>query len=195
MSVEALDEGVALVVVDLQRATVANPMVHPIGDVVARAASLADAFRDRVLPVVLVTVDLGRPNAGRTDVGRGRMAPVLPPEWSDPLIELGRSSEDLVLVKRGWSAFAGTGLHELLAERGVTQVVLAGVATSFGVESTARDAYDRGYSVVVVVDAVTDLQEPSHENSLRRVLPVLGETGTTVEVLGLLDQPKSRDSG
>ncbi|TDX74955.1 nicotinamidase-related amidase [Rathayibacter sp. PhB151] len=194
MSVEALDEGIALVVVDLQRATVANPMVHPISDVVIRAASLAEAFRDRGLPVALVTVDLGRPNAGRTEVGRGRTAPVLSREWSDPLVELGRSGKDLVLVKRGWSAFAGTGLHEMLTERGVTQVVLAGIATSFGVESTARDAYDRGYSVIVAVDAVTDMQEASHENSVRRVLPVLGETGTAAEVLGLLSQPKGCNS-
>ncbi|SMH43062.1 Nicotinamidase-related amidase [Rathayibacter oskolensis] len=185
MTISALDSATALVVVDLQPATTAHPMVHPIGDVVARAAALAEAFRRHGLPVALVTADLGHPNPGRTEVGRGRSAPVLPPEAIAPLPALGHG--DIVLVKSAWSAFGGTGLHEALAERGVTQVVLVGVATSFGIESTARAAYDLGYSVVVATDAVTDLQAASHENSVARVLPVLGETGTAQDVLALLD--------
>ncbi|MWV48703.1 isochorismatase family protein [Rathayibacter sp. VKM Ac-2803] len=186
MTISALDPVTALVVVDLQPATAANPLVHPIGDVVARAAELASAFRAHGLTVALVTADLGRPNPGRTEVGRGRAVPVLPPEAIAPLPALGRADDDLVLVKSAWSAFGGTGLHELLAARGVTQIVLAGLTTSFGIESTARAAYDLGYSVVVATDAVTDLQAASHEGSVSRVLPVLGETGSTEDVLALL---------
>jgi nicotinamidase-related amidase len=68
----------------------------------------------------------------------------------------------------------------------VTQVVLAGIATSIGVESTARAAHEHGYHVTVAVDAVTDLDADAHRNSVEKVFPKLGETGTTEEVLKLL---------
>jgi isochorismate hydrolase len=74
-----------------------------------------------------------------------------------------------------------------LKERGVTQVVIAGVATSFGVESTARQAYDDGYNVTLAIDAMTDVRAESHEHSVTRVFPVLGETGSTADILALLD--------
>ncbi|MET0860021.1 MAG: isochorismatase family protein, partial [Microbacterium sp.] len=72
-------------------------------------------------------------------------------------------------------------------ERGVTQVVLAGVATSFGVESTARGAYDLGYNVVVATDAITDLRMESHDASVTRVFPVLALTGSTAEIIAALN--------
>ena len=66
-------------------------------------------------------------------------------------------------------------------------MVIAGVATSFGVESTARQAYDAGYNVTLAIDAMTDLRAESHEHSVTRVFPVLGETGSTADILALLD--------
>ncbi|WP_344447852.1 isochorismatase family cysteine hydrolase [Acrocarpospora macrocephala] len=93
---------------------------------------------------------------------------------------------DIRITKRGWSAFAGTPLDARLAERDVTQVVIAGIATSFGVESTARYAYDAGYHVTIALDAITDLDVGAHERGVTRVFPVLGETGTTDQILTLL---------
>jgi len=84
-----------------------------------------------------------------------------------------------------WSCFASTPLHALLQERAVTQVVISGIATSFGVESTARHAYDLGYNVVLATDAMTDLRAEAHDNSVSRIFPVLGETGTTCDILAL----------
>ena len=71
-------------------------------------------------------------------------------------------------------------------ERGVTQVFLAGISTSAGVESTARSAYDHGYNVVLVVDAMTDRDADAHRHSVEKVFPRFGETDTTANVLKLL---------
>lgn len=90
------------------------------------------------------------------------------------------------MTKQTWGAFTGTSLHDHLGSLGVTQVVLAGVATSIGVESTARFAHELGYHVVLVTDAMTDRDAEAHAHSLRRVFPRLGETATTAEVLALL---------
>jgi nicotinamidase-related amidase len=75
-----------------------------------------------------------------------------------------------------------------LRQRGVTQVFLTGVATSLGVESTARSAYDHGYNVVLVVDAMTDRDADAHRHSVEKILPRLGETATTDDVLKLLKE-------
>jgi nicotinamidase-related amidase len=74
----------------------------------------------------------------------------------------------------------------VLRDRQVTEVVIVGLATNFGVESTARAAYDLGYHVVVVSDAVTGPMEDAHRNTLNRILPALGQVATTDEILALL---------
>jgi nicotinamidase-related amidase len=73
-----------------------------------------------------------------------------------------------------------------LRRRGITQIVLTGVATSIGVESTARAAYEHGYHVTLATDAMTDLSASAHENSLNWIFPRLGEIGSTAEILALL---------
>jgi nicotinamidase-related amidase len=88
--------------------------------------------------------------------------------------------------RSAWSAFAGTGLDEKLRALRVTQVVIVGIATSFGVESTARAAHDLGYHVTIPVDTVTDMSIESHEKSATRVFPALAETGTVDGVLSAL---------
>jgi nicotinamidase-related amidase len=82
--------------------------------------------------------------------------------------------------------FLETGLHDYLRERGATQIVLAGIATSIGVESTARSAYDLGYNVALVVDAMTDRDPETHRNSVEKIFPRLGEAAKTEDVLKLL---------
>ncbi len=96
------------------------------------------------------------------------------------------SPADHKVTKHTWGAFPNTDLDAFLKEAGVTQVVLAGVATSIGVESTAREAYALGFNVTIATDAVTDLNLAAHENSLTRIFPRLGETGTTREIIDLL---------
>jgi nicotinamidase-related amidase len=184
MPVTTLDSKAALVVVDLQKGIVALPAVHPVGDVIANASALAGAFRRHGLPVVLVNVAGGAP--GRTE--RSLNARNFPPDWTDLIPELNAQPGDHRVTKHTWGAFANTDLDALLKELGVTQVVLAGVATSVGVESTAREAYAFGFNVTIATDAVTDLNSEAHENSLTRIFPRLGETGTTQEIIDLLDR-------
>ncbi|MGU7770630.1 isochorismatase family protein [Burkholderia sp. MR1-5-21] len=183
MSATRLDPTTALIVIDLQKGITALPIAHPAADVVRQATVLADAFRRRGLPVVLVNVAGGAP--GRTEHG-GLNVP-LPDDWTDLVPELNRQPHDHVVTKRTWGAFTGTGLDAHLKAAGVTQVVLAGIATSIGVESTARQAHELGYNVTLAVDAMTDLNADAHANSIARIFPRLGETGSTQDIVALLD--------
>ena len=94
----------------------------------------------------------------------------------------------ITVTKRSWGAFTNTGLYERLKKLGVTQVVIGGVATSIGVESTARQAHEHGFHVTLAVDAMTDMNPDAHHNSITRIFPRLGETGTTDEIIELLDK-------
>ena len=92
------------------------------------------------------------------------------------------------MTKRTWGAFTNADLQQHLKKLGVTQVVIAGVATSIGVESTARQAYELGFNVTLAVDAMTDMSPEAHLNSITRIFPRLGETGTAGEIIDLLEK-------
>lgn len=96
----------------------------------------------------------------------------------------------LPVTKRTWGAFHGTPLDTLLRDRGVTQIVLTGVATSAGVESTARAAHEHGYHVVLAIDAMTDRDADAHDHSVQRIFPRIGETATTGDILAMLDKTR-----
>jgi nicotinamidase-related amidase len=178
-----LDNKPALLVIDLQKGVVALPAAHPIDEIIQRSASLAAAFRKNGLPVVLVNVDGRAP--GRTEAGPSAFSP--PADWSQLVAELEPQPGDLEVTKRTWGAFHATDLDAQLHVHGVTQVVLTGVATSAGVESTARAAHEHGYNVVVITDAMTDASAEAHANSVERIFPRLGERATTSEVLERLE--------
>jgi nicotinamidase-related amidase len=148
MPITAIDPKPALIVVDLQKGIVGLPLAHPVTDVLARNAELLAAFRRRGLPVVLVNV-AGGPG-GRNDLGAGFPAPT--PEWTELVPELGSDDNDHLITKHSRSAFTRTGLNEWLRRQGVTQVVVSGIATSSGVESTVRDAHEQNFHVTVPID-------------------------------------------
>ena len=83
-------------------------------------------------------------------------------------------------------AFFGTSLDAILRKAGVTQIVLAGISTSIGVESTARAAHELGYNVALVTDAMTDRSAEAHRHTVETIFPRLGETDTTERVLKML---------
>jgi len=188
MAVTMLDPHTALVVIDLQNGIVAYQAAHPIADVVGRAAVLADAFRRRGRTVVLVNVTGGAP--GRSE--QARRLGDLPAGWADIVPELNQQPTDHLVTKRSWGAFTATDLDAFLRARGITQLVLAGVSTSIGVESTARQAYELGYNVTLAIDAMTDTHAEAHSNSVGRIFPRLGETGTTAQIVALLDRDEVR---
>jgi nicotinamidase-related amidase len=182
MPLTTLDPAPALVVIDLQKGIVSGTIAH----VVPHAAALAKTFREHDLPVVLVNVTGRAP--GRTDAGGHGSIGTLPAGWADIIDEVERQPGDCLITKRRRSAFHDTGLDTLLRDLGVTQVVLAGVSTSSGVESTARSAHDHGYHVVLATDAIADPDPDSHWHSVERVFPKLGETATSAEIIDFLDR-------
>jgi nicotinamidase-related amidase len=157
------------------------PTAHPTADILARSAELAAAFRAKSLPVVLVNV------AGRAP-GRTSNPRVFnpPPGWDELAPELGAAATDISITKYNIGSFHGTGLDMQLRRRGVTQILLTGIATSSGVEATARAAYDHGYNVVSVTDAMTDGDPEAHDHAVNKQLIKIGETATTAELLAAL---------
>ncbi len=182
MPISQIDTHSALIVIDLQKGIVGLPTAEPAADIVHRAAQLANAFRAHDLPVVLVNVDGAAP--GRTDAGPSKFS--MTSEWAELVPELGKAKSDHLVTKQRRGAFIGTDLHEYLTSHGVTQVVFAGIATSIGVESSARSASDLGYHVVFVTDAMTDLTMENHRHAVEKIFPRLGETATTADVLALM---------
>jgi nicotinamidase-related amidase len=193
MALSTLDPKTALVVIDLQNAILAYPVVHPGADIIARSAKLADAFRAHGLPVVLVNVAGGAP--GRTQMRRPAGGGELPANAMDIVGEMNKSETDHLVTKRTWGAFTGTDLDDYLKGEGVTQVIIAGIATSAGVESTARHAHENGYNVTLATDAMTDMSMEAHEHAVTYVFPRVGETGTTDEIIELLGSTRSRAAG
>lgn len=188
MSVTTLDPKTALIVVDLQKALAMLPaVVPPLSETVANAAMLVEAFRRHDLPIVFVNVAGAAP--GRND--QKHPAFTLPDEAMELLPELNRQPGDHLVTKRTWGAFTGTDLEAHLRARDVTQVVLTGVSTSIGVESTARQAHELGFNVTLAIDAMSETTAQAHENSLLRIFPRLGETGTTQAICKVLDQRRA----
>lgn len=182
MALTTLDPKTALIVIDIQKGIVQLPCAHSMDSVIDRVAEITRAFRQHNAPVVLVNVAGGAP--GRSEQPK-RMGDLLP-DWIELVPELEAQASDHRVTKRSWGAFMHTDLHEHLQGLGVTQVVIVGVATSIGVESTARQAYELGYNVALATDAMTDMNASAHENSVARIFPRLGETGSTAEIIGLL---------
>lgn len=181
MPLSQLDPIAALVVIDLQKGVLAMATEPRPAVVLEHASSLAAAFRAKGLPVALVNVSGRAP--GRTSNPR-----VFTPQpgWDELAPELGAAATDIRVTKYNIGAFHGTGLDMHLRRRGVTQIFLCGIATSSGVEATARAGYDLGYNVVSVIDAMADGDPAAHAHAVEVQLRKIGETATTDEVLARL---------
>jgi nicotinamidase-related amidase len=182
----------ALVLIDLQKGIVGRPGMAPRSsdEVVRNAARLLEKFRESKAFTVLVHVrSLGD--------GRDMLAPAadarmvlkpgeLPDDWADFVPEVSPQPGDLVIAKRQWGAFYGTELDLQLRRRGVRTIVLAGIATNYGVESTARAAYERGYEQIFVEDAMTTQNAEAHRLALEHVFKRMGRIVETDAVLTAL---------
>lgn len=180
----------ALVLIDLQYGIVAmNVQPNTSAEVVSRSRRLADAFRAAKAPVVLVTVGSAGDGTDMlnplTDTPPPPASPK-PANWATVVEELGAQPGDLRIAKRQWGAFYGTELDLQLRRRGIRTIVLAGISTNVGVESTARDAFERGYEQVFVSDAMACPFADAHASTLKYVFPRLGRIRTTDEVLAAL---------
>ena len=180
----------ALVLIDLQRGVVTrDTKPHSAAEVVARGAHLAKRFREIGATVVLVHVGYSADDRDRlqltTDAPPAVSGP-LPPDWSELVPELEQSPSDVIVLKRQWGAFYGTQLDLQLRRRGVKTIVIGGIATNFGVESTARDAWERNYQLVFVEDAMSGISAEAHQFAIANIFPRLGIVRSTDEILGAL---------
>jgi nicotinamidase-related amidase len=186
MPVTTIDPQAALVVIDLQKGLRGVLPDALFNAVIERSRALAAAFRVRGLPVVLVTAAGAAPGRSEMPTRLGD----LPSDFAEVVDELDIQPTDILVTKRTWGAFASSDLQQRLRALGVTQIVVTGVATSIGVESTARQAYEAGFNVTLAVDAMADRHAEMHDHSIARVFPRLGETGTTDDILRLLDSDR-----
>ena len=192
--ITAIDKNTALVVIDLQDGIVKMKLAHPTAEVVRQSAKLVDAFRKAALPVVLVNVvPFGAPSGKvRTDVPgmpkdeaaqQQARAAMEAAGFFELVPEMGAKQDDIHVTKKTWNAFYDTSLEERLRELEVTNIVLCGIATSIGVEGTARAAYERGFNLSFASDAMTDMAMGAHENSLKVIFPRIGEVGETDSII------------
>jgi len=177
----------ALVLIDLQKGIVGMPLApHAAAEVVATGIKLATSFRKVGSPVVLVNV------AWAKDFGDALLQPVdkpfphppggLPENWAEYADGLAEPT-DLRVTKHQWGAFLGTDLDVQLRRRGITTIVLGGVATNFGVESTARQAHEFGYELVLVENAMTSVSPEMHSFAIESIFPRIGRIVQAADIV------------
>ena len=175
----------ALVLIDLQQGIVVLPVApRPGAEVVANARRLLERFRSLGSTVVLVRVGFLGEN-DRLNLPVDAPAPGRP-DRGDLVAEIGPQEGDIVITKRQWGAFYGTELDLQLRRRGIRTIVLGGIATNFGVESTARDAYERGYGQIFAEDAMSSVSAEGHAFTVKLVFPRIGRVRSTNEILRAL---------
>ena len=177
----------ALVVIDLQNAIVGmNTVPHTAAQVVENSQKLADAFRGQGAPVVYVRVDLNDLVNLPVDQPHNRGDKPLPAAASEIAPSAGFQHGDILVTKRHWGAFAGTDLEQQLQTRGIDTVVLTGISTNAGVESTARQGTGLGFAFVLVEDACSSQNAEHHRFAFENIFPRLTRVRSTDEVLAAL---------
>jgi len=179
----------ALVVIDLQKGIAGRQTAPNASDLVVKnAAALADAFRKNSMPVFLVRVT-------PSPDGKDQLRPIVdmswpqftpPPDWAEIVPELGPKPGDFVVTKHQWGAFYGTDLDLQFRRRGMTTIVLCGISTNIGVESTARFAFEYGYNQVFAEDAMSAMSAEEHTATVTKIFPRIGLVRKTAEILAEL---------
>lgn len=179
----------ALILIDLQKGIVARDTApHSSSDVVSNAAKLVEKCNDSGVTVILVHVSYHKDGSDRlavkTDVTWAGGS--LPDDFDKIVSEVHPEKADHIITKRQWGAFYGTDLDLQLRRRHIDTLIMGGIATNMGVESTARDAYERNYNQVFVEDAMSSLSAEAHEFAVKQILPRIGMVRSTKEVLDAL---------
>ena len=177
----------ALVLIDLQKGILGrDTRPYKAVDVLSNAVKLVRKFRENKMPVFFVHVDFRNAVPLKVESDSTMAGGNPPADWAEFADELGVTSDDLVVTKRQWGAFYGTDLEQQLRRRKIDTIVLGGIATTYGVESTARFAFEFGFNQIFAEDAMTDLAEESHRVSVEFVLKRMGRVRKTEEILSSL---------
>lgn len=178
----------ALVLIDLQNSNVKRELApHSAEKVVGNCVLLAQEMRERGALVVYVRVLVNELPALPADSPmRPPGAPAAPPDAAQLAPEAGVEAQDVVITKRQWGAFYGTELDQLLRRRGIDTLILGGIATNFGVESTARAAFDRNYKLVFAEDAMSSMEGEAHHFACGSIFPRMGRVRSTRTLIDAL---------
>ena len=178
----------ALVLVDLQNGNMARELApYSAQAVLGNCVLLAQEMRLRGGTVIFVRVLMNELQSPPADAPlRAPGAPAPPPDASHFAPEAGVEATDIVVVKRQWGAFYGTELDQLLRRRHIKTLVLGGIVTNIGVESTARAAYDRGYALVFAEDAMSGISAEAHTFACKNTFRIMGRVRTTAELIDAL---------
>lgn len=175
----------ALILIDLQRGVAARQTApYSSAEVIEKCSRLAESFRKQGAPVVYVHVDPAKiPNLPVDAPMRPPGSPPPPAEFAELVPEAGFQAGDIVITKHSWGAFGRTELERLLRERGTDTVVIGGIATNFGVESTARGAKDLDFAVVLAEDAMSSVSAEAHQFAVQNIFPRLGRVCKSDEIV------------
>lgn len=178
----------ALVVIDLQKGISLREGLSPHSgkEVIENSLKLVEACREKEIPVVLVHVKPNQYTALKPEADSGMNMGNLPENWADFVPEMTPKEKDIIVTKHQWGAFYGTQLDMELRRRGIRTIILCGISTNIGVESTARDAFELGYNQIFPEDAMTAMNEEGHNSSVKHIFPRIGKVRSTDEVLEAL---------
>lgn len=174
----------ALVVIDLQKWLGNQYAPYSAEQVISNAAALADAFREQGSMVALVRVS----SKDLKDIPRPKLDSPAPPlnlpeEWDQIVPEMRVTETDHIITKKHWGAFYGTELDLQLRRRGIDTIVLCGIATGLGVDTTAREAFMHGYQLILAIDAMTGFSQAEHDHVKNFIFPRIGRIRTTQEII------------
>lgn len=177
----------AVVLIDLQgavRTHAAEP--HSADEVIERAGRIVDAARSAGSLVVFVRTSFlpdESDSLATMIIDQQRGAPKRPDGWDRLVPEMQPLPNEPVVIKRSWNAFHGSNLELELRRHGIETVVMAGISTNFGVEGTARAAYERSYHLVFAEDAMATNTADNHAFAIREIFPQLGRVRTVDDVV------------
>lgn len=175
----------ALIVVDLQNGLLARPLTpHSSKTILDNTVTLAEAFTAHGGAVIRVMMDFSDLPRQAVDAP-SRMPAGLPAQFFELAPEIAALT-GITLTKRQWGSFHGTELDLLLRRRKIEVVVVCGVATNFGIESTAREAWQHGYAVVVAEDACSSLSNEMHEFAVAKIFPAIARIRSSARILAAL---------
>ena len=179
----------ALVVIDLQKGIVSrSTLPHDTKTVVSNSAKLVNTFRKNGMQVFLVHVSSTAADRLNTICDETWAAPAsMPSDWNEFVDEMKPKESDIVITKKQWGAFYGTELELQLRRRGITTIVLCGIATNFGVESTARFAYEYGYQQIFAENAMSSMSDEGHKASVNFIFKRMGRVRSTEEIIKSLE--------
>jgi len=174
---------------DIQVGIIANFAQVATELVNANKKAIAHA-REQKMPVIFITVGF-RPgtlttrsnNKGFTAV-KERVANVDMNVFTTVVPELGKQQDELHIMKRGLSAFAGSDLEMVLRSFDIHHLVLTGISTNGVVLSTLREATDKDYQLTVLSDCCADADEEVHRVLTTKVFPRHADVMTVAEWVG-----------